>query len=241
MNNSEFTVNSTQEEVREVITEDLIRGWLDRYIMDLPRTQAEFLFTLRAQAGNYANIPANYNDYMQSNRWRDVRNTALLSYSHKCAVCGNKKDVHVHHRNYDSFGNENISDLVVVCRMCHFYIHPKAHMTKEFFISDNTWLLWVIFESIKMGKSIFPLSANDVKTIKTSLAPPYIAACKELEDTDQDDIDLETVCAFLSDLAQEVGVFKVSQQMRPFERRLAASNAAVIESPRAYLRKMCKA
>ena len=41
----------------------------------------------------------------------------------KCQLCGRKGDLNVHHNTYNSRGNENLKDLIVLCKDCHTKFH----------------------------------------------------------------------------------------------------------------------
>jgi len=64
-----------------------------------------------------------YNEYLNSKEWIDKRNEALKISDYKCAKCGVKESLHVHHLNYDNVLNESQGDLLVVCNKCHNDIH----------------------------------------------------------------------------------------------------------------------
>lgn len=59
-----------------------------------------------------------YKDYMNSEKWKIIRKKVIDKYNGMCFYCkepGND----VHHKYYDNFGNEPLSDLVLLCRKCH--------------------------------------------------------------------------------------------------------------------------
>ena len=45
-------------------------------------------------------------------------------YNKKCAYCGSKNKLHIHHINYDS-SNNAISNLCLLCAECHSDLHPQ--------------------------------------------------------------------------------------------------------------------
>lgn len=70
-----------------------------------------------------------YRDYIQSERWRAVRQRYWDSKMPKdCYVCGTAQHagMHLHHRSYKNFGNERLMDLVPLCEPCHAAVHA-AH------------------------------------------------------------------------------------------------------------------
>lgn len=60
-------------------------------------------------------------------------------YDRKCAYCDSEYDLTVHHidrkgRNYINKGlkpNNNIENLIILCRKCHGSIHGKQHKIKK--------------------------------------------------------------------------------------------------------------
>lgn len=59
-----------------------------------------------------------YVNYINSEKWQILRQQVIKEYNGLCFYClENAKDVH--HKSYDNFGNEPLSDLVLLCRKCH--------------------------------------------------------------------------------------------------------------------------
>ncbi len=70
----------------------------------------------------------NYQEYLKSNHWDNVRNAMRnLKKTHKCELCGNVNEVlEVHHISYEHIGNERQDDLVVLCHSCHDRVHSSG-------------------------------------------------------------------------------------------------------------------
>ena len=66
-----------------------------------------------------------YQEYLQTEHWRNKRYEALNRANHKCQLCGNKENLQVHHNTYDNRGNEKDEDLIVLCEICHAKFHDK--------------------------------------------------------------------------------------------------------------------
>ena len=69
---------------------------------------------------------AEYIEYLSSDEWKELRNDALEWASYRCAICYKPQpphSLHVHHRTYDRVGNEDLSDLTVLCVDCHILFH----------------------------------------------------------------------------------------------------------------------
>lgn len=64
-----------------------------------------------------------YKQYLESREWRDRRAKVLEFYGSKCALCGNGKNLQVHHKNYKNIFKETTDDLIVLCRECHSRHH----------------------------------------------------------------------------------------------------------------------
>ena len=65
----------------------------------------------------------NYREYLRSDHWKQVRNQQLEKYDNRCAVCGSRDNLHVHHIDYSNLGREGNPDLIVLCESCHRTIH----------------------------------------------------------------------------------------------------------------------
>ena len=66
-----------------------------------------------------------YQEYLQTEHWRNKRYEALKRANHKCQLCGSKENLQVHHNTYDNRGNEKDEDLIVLCEICHGKFHDK--------------------------------------------------------------------------------------------------------------------
>jgi len=61
-----------------------------------------------------------YKEYLQSPEWRYLRKQALEWYRNQCDKCGNEYGLQVHHKRYPKvLGTETVSDLIVLCKICH--------------------------------------------------------------------------------------------------------------------------
>lgn len=59
----------------------------------------------------------------------------LKYYGHKCMKCGNPNELNVHHKHYKTLGNEDIGDLIVLCKRCH----NDEHFEKDKQRRDRGW------------------------------------------------------------------------------------------------------
>lgn len=63
--------------------------------------------------------------YMDTARWKKLRDAVFDRDGHSCVVCGSTEFLQCHHNTYDRSGAEDIDDLVTACRSCHFEHHEK--------------------------------------------------------------------------------------------------------------------
>ena len=61
--------------------------------------------------------------YLRSAKWKKKREQALERADHRCQVCNSPHELQVHHRTYEHWGNERLTDLTVLCRSCHCIFH----------------------------------------------------------------------------------------------------------------------
>ena len=54
-----------------------------------------------------------------------------------CEFCRSRPVANVHHRSYDHFGREPLSDLMAVCRACHRWIH-KLRRGTHLIVADGS-------------------------------------------------------------------------------------------------------
>jgi hypothetical protein len=73
---------------------------------------------------------AEYDAYLASEQWQQLRAKALERDGHACRVCNSPTNLHVHHRTYLRFGNELVDDLTVLCKRCHKLFHGPTKSGK---------------------------------------------------------------------------------------------------------------
>lgn len=70
-----------------------------------------------------------YQEYLRSDHWRDIRESKLTTAGYKCEKCGKDAidaNLEVHHLTYDRIGKERFGDLQVLCRNCHKATHDNG-------------------------------------------------------------------------------------------------------------------
>lgn len=72
-----------------------------------------------------------YAEYLTSEEWRDKAGKAIEAAGHRCQVCNASDEgwtLHVHHRVYGVWGEEEPGDLTVLCERCHAMYHHKPYL-----------------------------------------------------------------------------------------------------------------
>ena len=80
-----------------------------------------------------------YETYMSSPAWRATRSSFIEASggSLKCASCGQKDDIALHHVSYDRLGSELLEDLIPMCPTCHQGVHD-LHRSGRFTLKEAT-------------------------------------------------------------------------------------------------------
>lgn len=60
-----------------------------------------------------------YEDYLNHWAWKEKAEWIKHIRNNRCERCGDKKYLHVHHKDYKSLGNETKDDVEVLCKDCH--------------------------------------------------------------------------------------------------------------------------
>lgn len=65
-------------------------------------------------------------EFLKSEHWKIVKiEYNKLNPSRYCELCKNTGEMHLHHLTYKNFCNENMNELIRVCKNCHENIHHK--------------------------------------------------------------------------------------------------------------------
>lgn len=67
-----------------------------------------------------------YNDYLNSVKWKTFRQEVLIFYGNRCILCDSQFKIEIHHKHYRTFGNETIQDVVPLCQKCHRKHHGRS-------------------------------------------------------------------------------------------------------------------
>jgi hypothetical protein len=82
----------------------------------------------RASDNRIWRVVGEYETYLKSDTWRRKRDLLFAqSAVSRCYGCGrqrsDRRPFDAHHVTYQRFGNEDIGDLVTMCRICHDLVH----------------------------------------------------------------------------------------------------------------------
>ena len=72
-----------------------------------------------------------YEEYIQSEDWKNKRKEVLLEKGNKCFICGSSENIHIHHTNYRTLGDEDTRFLFPLCKECHEEIHSLVEEYRE--------------------------------------------------------------------------------------------------------------
>ncbi len=71
-----------------------------------------------------------YSDYLTSTEWKERRSLRLEHDGHRCQDCG-ESATEVHHLTYERIGEEQLGDLLSLCRECHRMRHMLSRLPSE--------------------------------------------------------------------------------------------------------------
>ena len=64
-----------------------------------------------------------HKSYIQTKKWKQIRKEVLERDGRKCVICGSKSRLEIHHKTYENWKNENLDELVTLCKTCHTTVH----------------------------------------------------------------------------------------------------------------------
>lgn len=64
-----------------------------------------------------------YQNYLDSDMWKDKKDMIFLVKGKRCENCGSKKNLVIHHLHYETVGNESSKDVKILCIKCHNEVH----------------------------------------------------------------------------------------------------------------------
>jgi hypothetical protein len=67
-----------------------------------------------------------YQEYLNSEGWKAKRNMILNMWGNRCALCNEGGELHLHHRDYSRLGNEEVTDVIPLCKPHHARFHETS-------------------------------------------------------------------------------------------------------------------
>lgn len=92
-------------------------------------------------------IQQNYEAYLKSEHWQDVRRRfreSGLGRNPHCYTCGSSDKLNLHHKTYKRVGKERLTDLMYLCEDCHRVLHIHLSL-----ITSTHTGLWGIGKKLK--------------------------------------------------------------------------------------------
>lgn len=72
-----------------------------------------------------------YKRYLTSETWNELRKARFEIDGYECYACKSPIDLQVHHLTYARLGNEDIGDLLTLCKHCHERYHIIEKLSTE--------------------------------------------------------------------------------------------------------------
>lgn len=61
-----------------------------------------------------------YAEYLQTDRWKQIRAEAIARAGGRCQVCNTSMGLEAHHRTYEKLGTpDELEDVTILCQSCH--------------------------------------------------------------------------------------------------------------------------
>ena len=78
-----------------------------------------------------------YTEYLKTKDWKDKRDIKYSKAHKRCAICGESRNLDLHHLNYKDLYSVETTDLRVLCRRCHNISHDLMKNGKIVFSSES--------------------------------------------------------------------------------------------------------
>ena len=106
------------------LSKKFIYGLYDDYGARLYNEYLEYLGSLQE---NWRKV---YNQYMQTDDWKEKRSIILKRDKNTCQGCG-QYATQVHHLDYANLKDELYFQLIAVCETCHFKLHKERENVRD--------------------------------------------------------------------------------------------------------------
>ena len=93
--------------------------------------------------------------YRASPKWKETRRLILIEYDYTCYICqiskraSQSRYLQVHHTVPASYGDEHLSELVLLCSSCHKHVLERLLKRKEFDIKGFLRRLEDVYDRTK--------------------------------------------------------------------------------------------
>lgn len=88
-----------------------------------------------------------YSRYRDTDHWEDLRKRALKHFG-GCVLCGSIDKPHLHHRHYNSLGNEQLGDVSILCHTHHLPMHQMLGLMIPRSLPDSVRRILTIEQKI---------------------------------------------------------------------------------------------
>lgn len=104
-----------------------------------------------------------YSDYLKSKHWEDFKNMIYSLYPY-CFYCKTKKYLNIHHLTYENRGNEQVEDVIVLCKLHHLMLHRKLLTLSDIEFTMDTR---TVYKKLSLRKKLHSLTVIDGSLIST--------------------------------------------------------------------------
>ena len=91
-----------------------------------------------------------YHNYLKSKHWKETKDRFFKVKKYRCSICFARKDLCVHHKNYQWLGKETSADLTYLCHNCHNELHSRKDL--KLFTFGERWRLLLSMEKNKKAR-----------------------------------------------------------------------------------------
>lgn len=88
----------------------------------------------------------NYQDYLNTRHWQELRQRYHLKGA-VCGICKCPGAMHLHHKTYKRIGRELKQDVVLLCSVCHQFIHDRVAQ-KRSTVAQTTAMLKAVAKGL---------------------------------------------------------------------------------------------
>lgn len=110
-----------------------MRNWLVEQFRngDLRKFQTEKRVSKKQEKKEKKEKRINYLIYLDSVKWKNKREEALNHYGRFCNKCKSSTNLQVHHLTYKTLYNEELEDLMILCKSCHMNLHKEIKQGRK--------------------------------------------------------------------------------------------------------------